>query len=63
MRWEQLLAEELPTGSFGGPRPQEQRSQAADPKKTPDPRAAEHRAVLEAELADWYQRRRSAYLV
>lgn len=44
---ERLLAEELPTGEWGGPRP------APGPAPTPAVLAAAHRAVLEAAVDGW----------
>lgn len=51
---ERLLAEELPTGSFGDvPRraPAPARPPEAAPDRPPDPAAAAHRAALLADLA------------
>lgn len=53
---ERLLAEELPTGTFGDARPA--KSQQPDGRKVsrprgPDPLAAQHRADLEAALSGW----------
>ncbi|MFE9886831.1 hypothetical protein [Streptomyces scopuliridis] len=46
---ERLLAEGVPDGTFGGARTL--RSSKAKPKPAgPDPRAAEHRAALEAAI-------------
>lgn len=46
---ERLLAEELPTGTFGGPRPNApQRGEL--PARTTDLEAAAHRAALEAAI-------------
>jgi hypothetical protein len=42
---ERLLAEAVPDGTFGGARTREPKR-----KPGPDPRAAEHRAALEAAL-------------
>lgn len=50
---ERLLAEELPTGTFGASRPAQTPSRASQCPTGPDPRAAEHRAELEAALDGW----------
>lgn len=42
-----LLAEAVPDGTFGGARALQPRRRARPAAKVPDPRAAEHRAVLE----------------
>lgn len=46
-----LIAESVPDGTFGGSRqPRRLRSVAKPEPKKPDPRAAEHRAALEAAI-------------
>ncbi|MCD9194239.1 hypothetical protein [Streptomyces albireticuli] len=47
---ERLLAEELPTGTFGASRPAQGPPRAPQHPTGPDPQAAEHRAELEAAL-------------
>lgn len=48
---ERLLAETIPTGTFGGPRPEAPCPvPAVRARAGPDPRAAEHLATLTAEL-------------
>lgn len=49
--YERLLAEELPTGEFGGPRPDTPR-QLALPQRTPREDAARHYAELAAALGE-----------
>lgn len=50
---EHLLAEELPTGTFGASRPTQGPSRSPAGRTGSDPRAAEHRAALEAALHGW----------
>ncbi|MEC4016033.1 hypothetical protein [Streptomyces sp. H27-D2] len=48
---ERLMAESVPDGTFGGSRPVQRPPRAATAElRGPDPRAAEHVAVLEAAL-------------
>lgn len=49
--YERLLREDIPDGSFGGTRSASKpRAKATRQEPTPDPRAAEHYAALEAAL-------------
>ncbi|GAA0453902.1 hypothetical protein GCM10009544_15830 [Streptomyces stramineus] len=60
---ERLLAEELPTGTFGASRPPTQGPSRDSQRPTgPDPRAAEHRAELEAALNGWQHGRPRRHL-
>lgn len=59
---ERLLAEELPTGTFGASRPAQTPSRASRRPTGPDPRAAEHRAELEAALDSWQHSRPRRHL-
>ncbi|GAA4823889.1 hypothetical protein [Streptomyces ziwulingensis] len=49
--YERLMAESLPTGTFGRSQPAQSRSTAPAPAWTPEEQAA-HRAELEAALAE-----------
>lgn len=51
-----LLAEAVPDGTFGGARSPRPRRGTKPAPTTPDPRAAEHRAALEAAI---HRRRRA----
>lgn len=47
---ERLLAEEIPTGTFGGPKPHTPPATTHGPRTTTPVEAAEHVAALEAAL-------------
>ena len=51
---ERLLAEELPTGEFGGPRSPRVAVPTPCRARTSATLAAEHRAVLEAAIDGWH---------
>ncbi|MEU8480363.1 hypothetical protein [Streptomyces hygroscopicus] len=61
---ERLLAEELPTGMFGGPRSLKPESEPRTPAqpRTPGHMAAEHRRVLDEALGGWEYNRSRRHL-